>query len=129
MMRILGILVVDVRNQRLHIQTECQYGDGNPRLSECQHADRRLTVRAMPDPVVSSRSRSPLSGSSSDDRAINKRKTKPRLEPYPERAVDYDYTSMVTQSNDNMSIGSETNKSQDAMDAMSVQSCQSQDPL
>nr|CAD7463780.1 unnamed protein product [Timema tahoe] len=123
------ILVVDVRNQRLHIQTECQYGDGNPRLSECQHADRRLTVRAMPDPVVSSRSRSPLSGSSSDDREINKRKTKPRLEPYPERAVDYDYTSMVTQSNDNMSIGSETNKSQDAMDAMSVQSCQSQDPL
>nr|CAD7434233.1 unnamed protein product [Timema monikensis] len=111
------ILVVDVRNQRLHIQTECQ------------HADRRLTVRAMPDPVVSSRSRSPLSGSSSDDRAINKRKTKPRLEPYPERAVDYDYTSMVTQSNDNMSISSENNKSQDAMDAMSVHSCQSQDPL
>ncbi|XP_063241261.1 regulator of G-protein signaling loco isoform X2 [Bacillus rossius redtenbacheri] len=47
-----GILVVDLQERRPHVLAENPAG--------------RLTVRAMPDPVVSSRSRSPLCGSSSD---------------------------------------------------------------
>ncbi|RZF36390.1 hypothetical protein LSTR_LSTR002986 [Laodelphax striatellus] len=56
------ILVVDVQNQRLHIQ---QIGDERRASTDCQ----RLAVRAMPEAhfaTASNRSRSPLSSSSSE---------------------------------------------------------------
>jgi hypothetical protein len=150
------ILMVDVQNQRLHVQQmvngnheaqqghvsrahqpkSCVYdltGSANSsRLAKCP--DDRLTVRVMPDPVmnlsgalaVSSRSRSPLSSSSSEDNGLEQ-KTNPRTEVYSERAVDvpvYDFTgyggtalgnSVTARSNDDMSISSGTNKSQDQL--------------
>jgi hypothetical protein len=89
----------------------------------------------MPDPVmnlsgalaVSSRSRSPLSSTSNEDDS-HEQKTNPRIEMYSERAVDvplYDFSSyhggtvlgnnMTARSNDDMSISSGTNKSQDQL--------------
>ncbi|KAJ9582813.1 hypothetical protein L9F63_022854, partial [Diploptera punctata] len=147
------ILVVDVRNQRLHIQQmvnggnegqpghtssaqakSCVYdligSTNNSRLTKRQ--DDRLTVRVMPDPVmnlcgalaVSSRSRSPLSSSSSEDEG-HQRKTKARIEMYSERTVDapvYDFSGYcggtnlaASRSNDEMSVSSGTNKSQDQL--------------
>ena len=147
------ILVVDVRNQRLHIQQMVNGGhDGQPghtnnaQAKSCvydltgssnntrltRRPDDRLTVRVMPDPImnlsgalaVSSRSRSPLSSTSSEDES-HQRKTKPRVEMYSERAVDvpvYDFSGYrggnnmaASRSNDDMSVSSGTNKSQDQL--------------
>ncbi|KAJ8875486.1 hypothetical protein PR048_023381 [Dryococelus australis] len=94
------ILVVDVQNQRLHIRTENPAG--------------RLTVRAMPDPVVSSRSRSPLSGSSSDGPCGNEGAGYEHVADYRSGAACSD-----------MSVSSQERP---VVDAMSVGSC-SQDPL
>ncbi|XP_021917974.1 regulator of G-protein signaling loco isoform X3 [Zootermopsis nevadensis] len=151
------ILVVDVQNQRLHIQqmvndnheTQQSHISGVHQPKSCvyelagsanssrlaKHPDDRLTVRVMPDPVmnlsgalaVSNRSRSPLSSASSEDNG-QEQKTNPHIEMYSERAVDvpvYDFSnyhggtvlgnSMTARSNDDMSISSGTNKSQDQL--------------
>lgn len=65
------ILVVDVQNQRLHIQQIDQLDQpGRVSTVECT---QRLTVRAMPDPVVPSgnRSQSPLSVGSDSPGVVN----------------------------------------------------------
>lgn len=156
------ILVVDVQNQRLHIQqmvnSNCEVQQGN--ISEvnqpksCMYGltgsanssrlvkrpDDRLTVRVMPDPVmnlsgalaVSSHSRSPLSSSSSEDEN-HKQKSNPCIEIYSEQ-VDvpiYDLSSycgettlsknMATRSNDDMSLSSGNNKSQDQLNLLNLQ--------
>jgi hypothetical protein len=151
------ILVVDVRNQRLHIQQmvnsnhEAQQGhmNGVHQPKSCvydltgsanstrlaKRTDDRLTVRVMPDPVmnlsgalaVNSHSRSPFSSSSSEDEG-HEQKSNPHIEMYSERAVDvpiYDFSSyhgaaalgnnMTARSNDDMSVSSGTNKSQDQL--------------
>lgn len=65
------IVVVDVQNQRLHIQ-ELDQCDQPGRVSMVQ-CKPRLTVRAMPDPVVSNsnRSQSPSSTTSDSRQVIN----------------------------------------------------------
>lgn len=59
------ILVVDVQNQRLHIQQIDESDQPTRRVSTVQC--ERLTVRAMPDPVVPSSNRSQSSLSTSSD--------------------------------------------------------------
>lgn len=59
------ILVVDVQNQRLHIQQVDEADQPTRRVSTVQC--ERLTVRAMPDPVVPSSNRSQSSLSTSSD--------------------------------------------------------------
>ncbi|XP_067003571.2 regulator of G-protein signaling loco isoform X2 [Anabrus simplex] len=144
------ILMVDVQNQRLHIQQVISNGHEDQRMvqspkscvydlavppNRCRTSrltddgcSSRLTVRAMPDPIVnisstlavSSRSRSPLSSSSSESEN-QQCKTSVRPGLYAERALDvpvYDFPSYRTgtaRSNDDMSISSGTNKSQDQL--------------
>jgi Periplasmic protease len=151
------ILVVDVRNQQLHIQqminSNCEAQqtrrNGTHQVKSCaydltgsanssrltRHLDDRLTVRVMPDPVmnvpgplpVSSRSRSPLSSTSSEDEG-HERKSNPHVELCSEHVEDisvYDCSSyhrgtalcnsMASRSNDDMSVSSGTNKSQDQL--------------
>jgi len=66
------ILVVDIQNQRLHIQQIDDSDQPTRRISTVQ-CTQRLTVRAMPDPVVPSghRSQSSLSTSSESPEVIN----------------------------------------------------------
>ncbi|XP_049804565.1 regulator of G-protein signaling loco isoform X2 [Schistocerca nitens] len=112
------ILMVDVQNQRLHIQQVGEVQVPKPRVYELagrvkDNANARLTVRAMPDPamnsggamVASSRSRSPLSSSSCDDGS--RRVFAERVPNIPA------YSFPVARSNDDMSVSSGTNRSQD----------------
>lgn len=151
------ILVVDVRNQRLHIQQmissnceaqlTCRNGVQQPKSCVydltgsanssrlTKQLDDRLTVRVMPDPVmnlpgplpVSSRSRSPLSSTSSDEECPEQ-KSNPCAELCSEHVVNvsaYDCSScrrgtalcnsVASRSNDDMSVSSGTNKSQDQL--------------
>lgn len=144
------ILMVDVQNQRLHIQQVVTNGEaqlaqppkacvynlagaaasGSRSKRSEDNSSSRLTVRAMPDPVVnltstlavSSRSRSPLSSTSSEDEHHH------RSEVYSEHAIDVpvygfpNYCSnnefvagIAARSNDDMSVSSGTNKSQDQL--------------
>ncbi|KAK7864648.1 hypothetical protein R5R35_012420 [Gryllus longicercus] len=148
------ILMVDVQNQRLHIQQVMNNGHDEQLMQnnlaspkscvyDLSHASgsrvnrlanedcsARLTVRAMPDPVisvnstlaVSSRSRSPLSSSSSDDET---HQCNAAAHSYVEHTVNmpvYDFPGyrpaplgITARSNDDMSVSSGTNKSQDQL--------------
>lgn len=116
------ILVVDVQNQRLHIQqmvnSNCEVQKGNSGVNKpksCAYGltglannrlvkrpDDRLTLRVMPDPVmnlsgalaVSSHSRSPLSCSSTEDEN-REQKSHPCTEMYSEQVgiPVYDFSS------------------------------------
>uniref|UniRef100_A0A1B6DR03 Regulator of G-protein signaling loco n=1 Tax=Clastoptera arizonana TaxID=38151 RepID=A0A1B6DR03_9HEMI len=131
------ILVVDVQNQRLHIQ---QIGDSEAstrRISTIKcNGTERLTVRAMPDPVVtstSSRSRSPLSSCSEGTGIPNENMS---ISSDANKSPDITmiaYDNKLTQSPEEKqtnSVFSNVDKhGSRSIDDMSVESLKSQDAL
>ncbi|XP_046658243.1 regulator of G-protein signaling loco isoform X2 [Homalodisca vitripennis] len=127
------ILVVDVQNQRLHIQQIDESDQPTHRVSTVQ-CTQRLTVRAMPDPVVASsnRSQSPLSTSSDSPGAMNENMSvssgatkSPDVTMLP---FDGNKNSSVTEKTNMVFNGMEVNGNRSA-DDMSLGSARSQDAL
>lgn len=120
------ILVVDVQNQRLHIQQVDESNQPTRRVSMV-HCTQRLTVRAMPDPVVAgngNRSQSSLSSRSESPEVVNENMS---VGSSPTKSPD---VTMLASSEKGNSLKEEedvnTNRS---TDDMSLGSARSQDTL
>ncbi|XP_054260544.1 regulator of G-protein signaling loco isoform X2 [Macrosteles quadrilineatus] len=127
------ILVVDVQNQRLHIQQIDDSDQPTHRVSTVQ-CTQRLTVRAMPDPVVPSghRSQSPLSTSSDSPEGINENMSfssgAAKSPDVTMQSAECNKSNASEKSNSMVFNGVEINGNRSA-DDMSLGSARSQDAL